>query len=307
MAIVNAKGTADFIAAWIKNYFAKNGLKTAILGLSGGIDSALVALLLKRANLPILCVNMPCHSSSSAFTRAAAFAADFGLPLVKVDLSPAHDAIYGQAMTQGKPDASLSHLNLENRVAVGGLRSGLRAPLLAYYANTSRGLVVGTGNRSEDNLTRYFQKVGDGCVDISPIADLFKGEVRELFAYLASAEGTQAIPASAQAILDAKPTADLWGPDQGQEDEKELGMSYEDVEWADRENMRTAITRDATFGTSGIVESEEDPAKHPAWLGYTGHQRMVIAKIHAMEKATRHKYNPALPVCRVREEEGLVR
>ncbi len=306
MSIINLPRTAEYITDWIKNYLTKAGIKTQILGLSGGIDSALVALLCKRTGFPLLCVNMPCHSSDSAWNRASLFANEFGLNLSKIDLSAAHESIYNQATADNfglSPD--FPHGSLRLPIAVGGLRSGLRAPLLAYYANATKGIVMGTGNRSEDNLTRYFQKVGDGCVDISPIADLFKSEVRELFAYLTTSNITNIVAPSAQAILDAKPSADLWGPDQGQEDEKELGMSYDDIEWADRENERTAPHN--YLDGKGIVEFEADPAKHHAWLGYTGHQRMIIAKIYAMEKTSRHKINSNLPVCRVRKIEGLVR
>ncbi|HVI39657.1 MAG TPA: hypothetical protein VM577_03270, partial [Anaerovoracaceae bacterium] len=99
---------------------------------------------------------------------------------------------------------------------------------------------------------------------------------------------------------------DLWGPDAGQEDEKELGVTYDEVEWADREDSRTE--RDYDGQTSpGIVVSENDPAKHQAWLGYTGRQRVVIARMHALEKASRHKVNASLPVCHVRNVDGLVR
>lgn len=312
MSILDLQKTADHITNWIKDYATNAGIKTLVLGLSGGVDSALVALLCKRTKMPVVCVNMPCHSSDSAFNRAAAFADSYELPLVKIDLSTAHDVVYDQAKK-----AEIPNFDPNRQLAVGGLRSCLRAPTLSFFANATGGLIVGTGNRSEDNLTRYFQKYGDGCVDISPIADLFKKEVYELFAFLsANTHKTGVIPKSAMDIYNAKPTADLWGPDSGQEDEKELGITYDDIEWADRENMRTqyvlaigpALTgHTIPTKTLGIVENEADPAKHPAWLGYTGHQRIVIARMHALEKASRHKINASLPVCRVREVDGLVR
>lgn len=306
MSILNLEATANYISSWIKNYATDAGIKTLVLGLSGGVDSALVALLCKRTNIPLFCVNMPCHSSDSAYTRAANFAKDYDIPLCKIDLSQAHESITAQT------NMDLAEVN---RIAVGGLRSCLRAPTLSFFANAYSGLIIGTGNRSEDNLTRYFQKYGDGCVDISPISDLFKGEVYELFGFLAvnmspanesykdnkQRARSRTMPTSAQAIYDAKPTADLWGPDAGQEDEKELGISYDEIEWADRENMRTEGI------ASGIVVNTSDPAKHSAWLGYTGRQRIVIAKMHSLEKASRHKINKNLPVCHIRQVEGLVR
>lgn len=318
MAIVDHQKTAQYISNWIKDYATKAGIKTLVLGLSGGIDSALVALLCKQTGIPLICVSMPCHSSDSAWLRAEAFAKDYDLHLRKVDLSAAHDSVYGQCKDADFPVEG----NLSNPIAVGGLRSCLRAPTLNFFSNAYRGIIVGTGNRSEDNITRYFQKFGDGCVDISPISDLFKSEVRDLFAYLASEMDSQEprlgfglnpsnsspIPLSAQAILDAKPTADLWGPDSGQEDEKELGISYDEIEWADREDMRTEAAH-AAIGEAlaGIIKSDADPAKHPLWYKYTARQKEVLAKLNAFEKTSRHKVNPNLPVCLVRDVPGLVK
>lgn len=321
MAIIDVKKTADHISNWIKNYADNAGIKTLVLGLSGGIDSALVALLCKRTGLPVLCVNMPCHSSSSAFLRAEKFAKEFELCLVKIDLSSAHDAIYSQAL-----DASIGTKSaMESNLAVGGLRSCLRAPTLSYFANATKGLIVGTGNRSEDNITRYFQKYGDGCVDISPISDLFKGEVRELFAYLSTVSSSMlsprgqievngqvyTVPVSSMEILEALPTADLWGPDAGQEDEKELGISYDEIEWADRENTRTEeyVTDDGgeAYTIAGIIFHYQDPTKHPDFFSYTGRQQQIIARLHQLEKISRHKINSNLPSCKVRNVPGLVR
>lgn len=326
MAILSCKKTADHISNWIKNYATKAGIQALVLGLSGGIDSALVALLCKRTGMPLVCVNMPCHSSSSAYLRSEKFASEFGLSLVKIDLSPAHDAIYGQALIQGVSKQLGIKAAMDSNLAVGGLRSCLRAPTLSYFANATRGLIVGTGNRSEDNITRYFQKYGDGCVDISPISDLFKNEVYELFAYLSatmdSTDSTEhkevtsngnkyILGPGALAIFAAKPTADLWGPDAGQEDEKELGITYDEIEWADREDMRTAYCLEGIAGhdqdVPGIIFNDEDPAKHPEFYRYTGRQQQVIAKLHQLEKISRHKINANLPSCKVRDIEGLVK
>lgn len=318
MAILDAKKTADHISNWIKDYANKAGVKTLVLGLSGGVDSALVALLCKRTGKKVLCVNMPCHSSDSAYLRANSFAQEYGLEMVKIDLSAAHESIYGQAEENG--------YTTSNRVAVGGLRSCLRAPTLSYFANATHGLIIGTGNRSEDNITRYFQKYGDGCVDISPISDLFKSEVYELFAFLSSEMAplietksigrfrgqlnVSGMPDSALSILDAKPTADLWGPDAGQEDEKELGITYDEIEWADRENTRTevkVIDDGEPYTIAGIIFNHQDPTKHPEFYRYTGRQQQVIARLNQLEKISRHKFNASLPCCKIRDVEGLVK
>lgn len=315
MSLINAQKTADHISNWIKDYANKAGISTLVLGLSGGVDSALVALLCKRTGKNLICVNMPCHSSNSAYLRASNFAREFELNLTKVDISSAHEVILEQAKAANFPFDK----NLNDPIAVGGLRSCLRTPTLSYFANSYKGLIVGTGNRSEDNIIRYFQKYGDGCVDISPISDLFKSEVYELFAYLSKdmfynihshhlmvEDGF--FPPGAKSIYDAKPTADLWGADSGQEDEKELGISYDEIEWADRENMRTIINSNSQkINTPGIIFDDRDPTKHPKFFQYTGRQQQVIAKMHQLEKISRHKVNPNLPCCQVREVEGLVK
>lgn len=311
--ILNLESTKKFIINWMQDYASKSGAKTWIVGLSGGIDSALVALLCKATNIPTHCVAMPCHSSGFSLERAKNFAEEQGLDLSVIDLSQANDSILDQ-LWEGNVST--------DKTALGALRSCLRAPVLSYFAHAMSGIIVGTGNRSEDNLIRYFQKYGDGCVDISPIADLFKSEVYELFAHMAGLEiesttkaslvpeaSDRAInketvtgPAAAKAIYEAVPTADLWGEDGEQTDEEELGITYDEVEWADRQNENTKLSNKCA-----IITSEEDPIRHPAWIGYTARQREVVAKVHQMEKATRHKVNPALPVCPVRKQEGLVK
>lgn len=271
--------TADYICKWIKSYAVGAKASKLVLGLSGGIDSALCAQLIKRAGFPVVCVNMPCHSSSSAYNRAKAFADELSLEFLKVDLSDAHAVIADQLTSQATYDWT-------SKGAAGGLRSCLRAPTLSFVAHATNGIIVGTGNRSEDRITRYFQKFGDGCVDFCPIADLWKSEVYALFKFLAE-ENVGTMGPAAQAIYDAKPSADLWGADSGQEDEKELGISYDEIEWADREDVKTSI----------IFRNEKPENLTLTWNTYTDRQKEVITKLHHMEKISRHKLNPNLPVC----------
>jgi len=312
MSILNLEGTRDHIVNWLRDYAKGTGIKTLVVGLSGGIDSALTALLCKATGLPTVCVAMPCHSSGFSLTRAEAFADEHSLDLMTVDLTSANDSIMGQIRLTNKFDVDedkhrlrdrsiLTEEGMNNPIALGGLRSCLRAPTLSYFALATGGLIVGTGNRSEDNLIRYFQKYGDGCVDVSPISDLFKSEVYELFAhmcgfYTMDEGGPLTGAVGSLAIYNATPTADLWGEGGNQTDEDELGCTYDEVEWADRQNME-----------NNIISSDEDPAKHRTWGGYTLRQREVLALVHQMEKTTRHKFNPALPVCEVRKVAGLVR
>ena len=286
--ITDHQALADHIASWIKDIVDGSGQTGVVLGLSGGIDSALVALLCQHGGVPVHCVNMPCHSSGSAYQRAKDFADEQGLDLAYVDLSAAHQSIVSQFEDKGlsfPPEAKAA------------LRSCLRAPTLSSFAHAKKSLIIGTGNRSEDHITRYFQKYGDGCVDFSPIADLFKSEVRDLFEFLASLGGVKPMPDGALAIFDAKPTADLWGPDSGQEDEKELGLTYDEIEWGDREDMRTS----GRLANCGIIFSNRVwPEDWTHWSEYTEREQFIIRTLHRMEKTSRHKYNPELPVCPVR-------
>lgn len=289
--------TAVYIETWIRNYVAKAKASTLVLGLSGGIDSAVCALLIKRTGIPLVCVNMPCHSSSSAYDRAKAFADENGIQLLKADLSAAHESISNQLSAQAEYDWT-------SKGSAGGLRSCLRAPTLSLVAHATNGIIVGTGNRSEDRITRYFQKFGDGCVDFSPIADLWKSEVYALFKFLAE-ESLGVMEPAAEAIYNAKPSADLWGADSGQEDEKELGISYDEIEWADREDMDTQWVMEGIAGHSqdvpGIIFREESPTLNPKWGTYTLRQQQVILTLHNMEKISRHKANPNMPICDVHD------
>lgn len=297
--------TADYIADWIKNYTTKAGAKALVLGLSGGIDSALCALLIKRAGIPLVCVNMPCHSSASAYNRAKAFhEEELDGQLFKVDLSAAHAVIVDQFAGQVFPSPAY---DFDSKGSAGGLRSCLRAPTLSFLAHATNGLIVGTGNRSEDRITRYFQKFGDGCVDFSPIADLFKSEVRALFKFLAEENVHGSMGPGAAAIYHAKPTADLWGADSGQEDEKELGISYDEIEWADREDVATQYTVEGIAGhdqdVPGIIFHPDQPSTHSKWGTYTPRQQEILTKLHRIEKVSRHKSNPNMPVCVVHDSD----
>jgi NAD+ synthase len=171
-------------------------------------------------------------------------------------------------------------------------------------AKLTKGLIVGTGNRDEDEMTRYFQKRGDGAVDISPIAKLHKSEVYQLLKFLECP----------QSILDATPSADLWGPGSGQADEVELGMTYQEVEWGVRELMDkpySAALRHAIDETFKGDEKAEEFDKSWGTLyeefegRYDERQREVLSQLHEMEVNSLHKaLTPE--VFEIREEIGLV-
>lgn len=256
----------DEIKAWIKARMEDAKAETPVVGLSGGADSALVAILCKEAFPNTICVRMPCHSSASSLARAAELAEKFQIRMITVDLYSAFQSIADQVTWGLNPGSSP---NDASNAANGALRSCLRAPTLDYVAKLTNGLIIGTGNRDEDEVTRYFQKRGDGCVDISPIAKLHKSEVYQLLKWLDCP----------QSIIDAKPSADLWGPDSGQEDEKELGLTYEEIEWGIRESDKV----------HGSLFNEHCGVPLDTFLSYTPRQIEILKKLAHLEKISRHK------------------
>jgi len=283
MEILSHKAVADHISAWLREHLTIVGtLRPAVLGLSGGIDSALIALLCLYGKIPLKAVSMPCHSSQWSRDRAAALAKDFGIDLLTVELTDCADLISGSV--DGQMDGS------PNRNDLAGLFSCLRAPVLDYVAKRVGGMIVGTGNRDEDRIVRYFAKRGDGAVDLSPIADLHKSEVKQMFAWLA---GTVAPPESAKAILEAKPSADLWGGAE-QYDEDELGLTYDQVEEVDRFISRAV----PGFWSLSSATAREDALLN---IVMPPELRQAILKVSGIELATKHKENPNIPICSVHD------
>jgi NAD+ synthase len=210
---------AERIAAWLRDQASAANANGFILGMSGGIDSAVVARLCQMA-MPgkVLGVIMPCHSNPDDELDAVLAAESSKLPVVRVDLSSAYDTlaldITGVTSDERKhgfsPEASRVKLALAN------IKPRLRMTTL-YTIGTSLGkLVTGTGNKSEVTIG-YYTKYGDGGVDLLPIGGLVKSEVRELARELA-------VPAR---IIEKPPSAGLWA---GQTDESEMGFTYEDLE-----------------------------------------------------------------------------
>lgn len=192
------------ISDWIKKQVNLAGAKGVVLGLSGGIDSALVAVLAKKAvGKNLICLIMPCNSLKEDIKDAKALARKFRISTKCVNLEPIYKTLVKALPKAGKK-------------AHGNLKARLRMIILYYYANKLNYLVAGTGNKSE-LMIGYFTKYGDAGVDILPIADLFKAQVRELATCLG-------VP---KAIINKVPSAGLWA---GQTDEEEIGISYSDLD-----------------------------------------------------------------------------
>lgn len=207
------------IAAWLRERAAEASARGFILGMSGGIDSAVVARLCQLA-MPgqVLGVIMPCHSNPDDELDAVLAAEACELPTVRVDLSSTYDALALDVTATVSTERShgFSPDPLRAKLALANVKPRLRMTSL-YTIGTSLGfLVAGTGNRSEITIG-YYTKYGDGGVDVLPIGALVKSEVRELARELG-------VPAR---IIEKPPSAGLWA---GQTDESEMGFTYEDLE-----------------------------------------------------------------------------
>jgi NAD+ synthase len=195
---------ANDIARWMRDKLVQAGADGYVFGLSGGVDSAVTAALCVRAaGDNVLGVWMPCHSvaEDEQFARMAAQA--LGIELVTVDLCEAYDTF-------------LHSLPEGNRMARANLKPRLRMSTVYYLAQSNNYLVAGTGNKPEI-LVGFFTKYGDGGVDLEPLGELYKHEVRAL----ASALG---VP---QPIIDRAPSPGLWP---GQTDEGEMGITYAEID-----------------------------------------------------------------------------
>lgn len=200
---------AGKLVLWIGEQVASAGSKGVVFGMSGGLDSSVVAVLCQRA-FPENCLGvlMPCCSNPKDREHAQLVASKFSIPTKVVVLDGVLDALVGVLPSEGEA-------GLNQRVKA-NLQVRLRMLTLYYFANQLEYMVVGSGNRSE-LATGYFTKYGDGGVDILPLGSLVKGQVRELARFLG-------VP---QSIIDKPPSAGLWA---GQTDEGELGLSYEELD-----------------------------------------------------------------------------
>ncbi len=192
------------------------GLRGTIVGLSGGVDSAVAAALCRRAvGDGALGVMMPCHSAPEDFADAELVARVLGLETIAVDLSSAYDALRS-ALDSAAAGPGAAQSAGHQRLAEANIKPRLRMITLYHYANRTGRLVAGTGNRAETHVG-YSTKYGDGGVDIQPLANLLKREIRAL----ARAVG---LP---ERIVERVPSAGLWP---GQTDEGEMGLAYSDLD-----------------------------------------------------------------------------
>ncbi|QTM99942.1 NAD(+) synthase [Sediminibacillus dalangtanensis] len=203
------------IVAWLQEKIKESGVKGLLVGVSGGIDSAVVAHLIKRAAPDhSLGVILPCKSNPQDMEDAKKVIDSCGIDSITVDLSETHDVLFNNIQTQLNDQQSVNPDN--QQLADANLRARLRMSTLYALAANYQYLVVGTDNAAEF-YTGYFTKYGDGGVDLVPLVSLGKGEVREMAEYLGVPDD----------IVHKQPSAGLW---EGQTDENEMGTTYEKID-----------------------------------------------------------------------------
>lgn len=260
--IMQTQAIIEHISRWLADYAEKARAKGFIVGVSGGIDSAVVSALAARTGLPTLLIEMPIHQQADQVNRAQAHMADLqsrfsNVSAMRADLTPTFDTF---AATNEVDEAEFPNKQL----ALANARSRLRMLTLYYYGQLHGLLVTGTGNKIEDFGVGFFTKYGDGGVDISPIADLTKTQVYALAKELNIIESIQT----------AVPTDGLW--DTERTDEQQMGATYPELEWA-----------------MSVYETHQPE-------NFSGREREVLEIYTRLHKAMQHKIQP-IPVCEIPE------
>ena len=240
------------IVDWIKDYHTQSGLQSLVVGVSGGIDSAVVSTLCAETGLPTYVVALPLNSThqntrlSDIYTKHLAEKYE-NVTRVEVELSSVYDSLlhsinwWSEAQHFDKKEFTSDELTLANT------KSRIRMVTLYQIAGSKKGIVIGTGNKVEDYGIGFYTKYGDGGVDIAPIADIYKTEVWELGRHLGVNEK----------IIEASPTDGLW--DDKRTDEDQLGASYAQLEEAMEYGTGPAVKILETFNGKNKHKMESIP------------------------------------------------
>ena len=252
----------DHIVNWLYQYAARAGMKGFVIGVSGGIDSAVTSTLCARTGMELLCLEMPIHQSENQVTRAYRhidwlMEHHSNVQTQSIQLTPVFDSLVAAF-----PKVPTEE---ERFMALANTRARLRMTSLYYFAALKKYLVAGTGNKVEDFGVGFYTKYGDGGVDLSPIADLLKSEVYEIAEFLGVNED----------IIKAPPTDGLWGDDRTDEDQ--IGASYPELEWA------MAMQADG--------KTPKD---------FSGRKQEVLLIYNKFHSSNKHKMIP-IPVCEIPE------
>ncbi|MFV5684046.1 NAD(+) synthase [Flavobacterium sp. GB2R13] len=246
------------IVNWLKTYAENAKVNGFVIGISGGVDSAVTSTLCAQTGLQVLCVEMPIHQPHSHVTRGREHIEQLknrfpNVTSVEADLTYVFESF--KKIVPDNVDTHKLHLSQANT------RARLRMTTLYYFAGIYGLLVAGTGNKVEDFGVGFYTKYGDGGVDLSPIADLLKSQVYSLGAYLE-------VPDS---ILKASPSDGLFGDERTDEDQ--LGASYDELEWAMNEDETGKSAND-----------------------FTSREKVVFEIYKRLNNTNKHKMN-AIPVC----------
>jgi NAD+ synthase len=252
-----------YITQWLNSYLEESGMSGFVIGISGGIDSALTSTLCALTGKPILCVEMPIKQEESQLSRSSKH-----VDWLKSNFKNAtHTRLKLDSVFESfcsllpEPENDTAH-----ELSLANTRARLRMTSLYYFAALQNYLVAGTGNKVEDFGVGFYTKYGDGGVDLSPIADLTKTQVFELARYLQIIDEIQ----------NAAPTDGLWGDDRTDEDQ--LGATYPELEWA----------------------MEVHEKKHSS-IEFTDRQKQVYKIFKTHFDKNQHKMKP-IPVCKIPKE-----
>ena len=252
----------DHIVNWLKDYATSANIKGFVVGVSGGIDSAVTSTLCAKTGLDLLVLEMPIHQGKNQVTRADRHIDWLIKNFSSVNRQPVNLTPVFDTLVAAFPKVEHEE---ERFMALANTRARLRMTTLYYFAGLKGYLVAGTGNKVEDFGVGFYTKYGDGGVDLSPIADLLKTEVWELGRVL----GVN------KEIIDAAPTDGLWGDHRTDEDQ--IGASYPELEWAMQ------------------MDDEGKTADD-----FSGRQKEVFAIYKKFNSANKHKMVP-IPVCEIPE------
>ncbi len=214
---MNTDKVTEHIINWLKEYAKNAKVNGFVVGISGGIDSAVTSTLCAKTGLDVLCIEMPIHQAESHVNRAQEHIAQLkehyaNVSDISVNLTPVFETFKTEVSLEGNTEIV--------DMALANTRARLRMTSLYYYAGLKGLLVAGTGNKVEDFGVGFYTKYGDGGVDLSPIADLLKSEVYKIGQHLQ-------VPNS---IMVASPSDGLFGD--ARSDEDQIGANYDELEWA---------------------------------------------------------------------------
>jgi len=262
---MNCKAVKNTIIDWLRAQLEKSGQHGFVLGVSGGVDSALVSTLCAATGKSTLLLTLPIYQAEDQMKRGADHikmlmnARPSTVTTEEVNLNDVFDTF----------KKSLSSAVANDALVMANLRARLRMTTIYAYAGRNGYLVAGTGNKIEDFGVGFFTKWGDGAVDLSPIGDLSKSQVWELAHFVGVSDD----------IVKAVPTDGLWSDNRG--DENQIGATYPELEWA-----------------MGIFESHKDimPEELITRTYLTSHEREVLRIYITRHNQNMHKFNP-IPIC----------